>query len=436
MKLKYLLATGCCLLATILVAPALAATSINGEIKLDERVYADGSTNQISWNRAEFKLKIASELSSQAAGYAELKLRTADGPDVSTLADLASKSKVSAYSLELKEAYIDIFGFPLSNLDIRAGKQRIAWGAADKLNPTDNLNPYDFTDFLDFGEKIPTNAMKLTGYFDNTTLTLAALPVFTPAAMPSTFDTSINGYINAYLPAGMTLVSSESQLTLPATTLGNSMYALKLARTIWGQDMSISYFKGFDSVPNMSNLTLTAVSATQMACALTMTYPEIQVLGYDLAGSFNDIGYWLEVASFTPDQADMTVISPAGTTTTEVGQYTKYTLGWDYTFTYDVYVNQQWMHGFFDERGSTLSDFLITRIEKKIMDDDVLLALNWLAEYKNGVVGNMFGPKVSFYPADATEIELGGFNITGAAGSKLSTWENMDQVYLRFKYSF
>ncbi|MEA3494243.1 MAG: hypothetical protein U9R38_07685 [Candidatus Margulisiibacteriota bacterium] len=35
-----------------------------------------------------------------------------------------------------------------------------------------------------------------------------------------------------------------------------------------------------------------------------------------------------------------------------------------------------------------------------------------------------------------TEIELGVFSIDGDIGSKLETLETLDQVYLKFKYSF
>jgi len=44
-----------------------------------------------------------------------------------------------------------------STLDIRIGRQRIAWGTADKLNPTDNLNPDDLEDIFDFGKHLDSN---------------------------------------------------------------------------------------------------------------------------------------------------------------------------------------------------------------------------------------------------------------------------------------
>ena len=42
----------------------------------------------------------------------------------------------------LREAYVDL---RLKRWDVRIGKQIIAWGRADRINPTDNLTPRDFT---------------------------------------------------------------------------------------------------------------------------------------------------------------------------------------------------------------------------------------------------------------------------------------------------
>ena len=43
---------------------------------------------------------------------------------------------------ELREAFVDLrFG----HLDVRAGRQMIAWGRADGVNPTDNLSGQDLT---------------------------------------------------------------------------------------------------------------------------------------------------------------------------------------------------------------------------------------------------------------------------------------------------
>jgi len=61
-----------------------------------------------------------------------------------------------ANRLQLREAYLDLNGLLHSSIDIRIGRQRIAWGSADRLNPSDNLNPQEFEDFWDFGRHTPS----------------------------------------------------------------------------------------------------------------------------------------------------------------------------------------------------------------------------------------------------------------------------------------
>lgn len=418
---------------------ASAEVNLNGYVKLDERVGLEDSGN-IIWNRTTLGLKTKASLSEQVAGYWELRVQTLDSPYVTLGSDLATRDKVSPLEVELREAYLDVYAFPLNNMDVRAGKQRIAWGTADKLNQTDNLNPYDFTDLSEFGEKMPTNALKLTAYLGDTTLTSAVVPVFTPSIMPSTYNSSLTAYLANLVPPGLTLATVDSSVVLPTNKIGNSMYAFKLSRNVMGYDMSLSYFNGYDSVPNIANMTLTAVSSTQAAGSITQNYPKIQVVGYDFAGSFRGIGLWAEFAFFKPENVISEIITPLGTATSEVGNYTKYTLGCDYTFANGLYLNSQFMHGFFDERGENLTDFLMTRVEKKFLDDKVKLALTWAGELElNGtkkLIGNLFGPQIVFYPADATEIELGAFSIHGDIGSKLEILDMTDQVYLKFRYSY
>ncbi|MFC1496251.1 hypothetical protein ACFL52_02430 [Candidatus Margulisiibacteriota bacterium] len=398
---------------------ASAEINLNGYIKLDERLGLENK-GEITWNRATLGLKAKSEQSGQVSGYSELRFFT----------------QVASLEVELREAYIDFFVFPFANTDLRIGKQRIAWGTADKLNPTDNLNPYDFTDLLDFGEKDGSIAIKSTTYINDNTLTLAYLPVFSSSIMPATYNSSLNSAVSAYLPTGFSLASLATTTTLPQNHVRQSMFGVKLDRNIKGLDMSFSYFSGWDSVPNLSNLSLQAVSATQMAGTLTLNYPRITVLGYDLAGSFSGIGFWAELANFNPENLTQTVAlpTPLPTVTSTINNYTKYTLGFDYNFTNGIYLNSQFMHGFYDERGSNLTNLLFATAEKKFMDEKLAAKLVWAGDLDK--TGYILGPQLSYTPYDATEIEVGVFSIDGQTGSKLSSMKTMDQLYMKVKYSF
>lgn len=64
---------------------------------------------------------------------------------------------------ELREAYVDV---RLGRLDLRLGKQIIVWGRADRLNPTDNLTPRNFTLLApdDNDQRVGITGMKASYY--------------------------------------------------------------------------------------------------------------------------------------------------------------------------------------------------------------------------------------------------------------------------------
>jgi hypothetical protein len=416
---------GIIILLIMLCSAVGAETTWNGYIQLDERQSTSTPMSGLySWNRARLELKAKSEISGQVIGFAELRLQTLDKPQVTQGADLSSKEKVFPMQIELREAYIDLLGYPFGKTDLRAGKQRIAWGVSDKMNPTDNLNPYDFTDLLDFGEKIPANAIKTTFYLADNTATLAFLPLFTPSVMPANYMDVLLSTIQAGLPSGTTITSFESAVNLPAAIGQNSMYGLKLSRNVGGYDVSVSYFNGYDSVPYTSQVNIIPLGLTQVACQVTQSFPKIEVWGADLAGDIRGAKVWLEAANFKPLDIPM-------------GNYTKYTVGGDYNFIDGTYANAQFVHGFFDDRGANLTDLIFAKLEKKFFNDKMKAGLTWGGEITSRkVVGYLIGPELVFYPADATEITLASFTLDGDTGTKLGSWKDLDQAILKFKYSF
>ena len=84
----------------------------------------------------------------------------------------------------LREAYLDLSRGPL---DLRIGKQIIAWGRADRINPTDNLTPRDYTLLFpdDDDQRLGAPAVKATYHLQRgLTVTAIALPVFDPTTIP------------------------------------------------------------------------------------------------------------------------------------------------------------------------------------------------------------------------------------------------------------
>lgn len=172
----------------------------------------------------------------------------------------------------LREAYLDL---TLGPVDIRAGQQIIAWGRADRINPTDNLTPRDFTLLVvdDADRRSGTPAVRTTVYRETLSFTAVWLPGFTPDTVP----------IRVPEP---TATLAEQR---PGGLLGQ--WAVKLDHTGKSLDWSVSYFDGFDLTPNLG---IGSIDASGVE--LLQRHPRIQVIGADAAVAVGRYGLRAEAA--------------------------------------------------------------------------------------------------------------------------------------------
>lgn len=438
-------------LLILICAKSLADTELNGFIKSDNRllVSEDKLTFVDIYNT--LRLKVNAKVSDKVYAFSSLDLRYHDFSRTESPAELGEREKINPLDLGVWEAYVDLFGFPLENLDLRIGKQRIAWGTADTLNPTDNLNPDDFSDPLDFGRKLPTTAFNATYYLGDYTLTGIWQPALRPVLLPQTGFTFAQEMPSLPLPPTLTVAEREKRLLLPEWSLKNSMFAAKLKSTLLNVDSSLSYFRGFDDIPILKSITATPIDATSLKITSELSFPKLNVIGADLAGEFFSIGFWGEGAIFLPDEESVLLITapgPQGTPQTEKQTmlkdeaYFKYTVGLDYTFKGGIYINAQYMHGFFHERGQeNLQDYIIARVEKEFFNEELKVALNGGVEIKEfddikNNIGYIVVPELTLKPADNVEITLGTFLLDGKDRTLFGQWKDQDQAYLKVKVDF
>lgn len=388
---------------------------LGGFVKMDKRIIvSDGLSNGDTFGkvRAEGKYNITDDFFTLVSS----EIRYYDFP---LLEDLPAVDEIeSDYPLDilLWEAYFEFSQFISENLDIKIGKQRIAWGTADKFNPTDNLNPNDLTDFLDFEAKIPSWALKVSYYFGDSTLTGVWVPFFEPALFPRGGTAFYLGQV-------------PDKVEVPTRTFGNGMFALKFSGTAFNLDYSLSYFKGFDDIPIPVKIDPSA--------GLEMGFPEMQVFGFDFAGEFRSVGFWGEMALSFPEE-----IKLGSRVLLSDEPYLKYTFGADYTFKNGIYLEAQYVHGFFTERGGeNLSDFLIGKIERKFLNDDLRLELSGGLEAKDADSikeshGTVLGPEISYRPMDNLELAVGAYLFGGKSGTLFGNLKDQDQLYFEATFSF
>jgi hypothetical protein len=194
---------------------------LSGELLTDQRFLLE-SPNDWAWNENRLTLSFDKKITANSKFYSEVWLRNIGLPGITQSSDLYNKGIVDPYNLEIREAYIQLYGFLTKNLDVTIGRQRIVWGTADKLNPTDNLNPLDLEDILDFGRRRGSDAINLSYYLNNDfSLQGVFIPFFQPANMPVGFFANALTP-NMELPDGMNLQSFNDTIVMPRYNLGES----------------------------------------------------------------------------------------------------------------------------------------------------------------------------------------------------------------------
>ena len=340
---------------------------------------------------------------------------------------------------------------------MKIGRQRITWGTADKLNPTDNLNPYDLEDILDFGRHRGSDAISF-GYYFNSEFSLqgAYIPFFQPANMP------VGIFANALTPAmelpqGMTLMEFTDQINMPAYNLGESSTAgLKFKGFAAGFDFSLSYVWGRDGMPISTYNTLTPVDAIGgISINSDLTFYRTHIFGADMAGSIGGIGVWAEAAAFLPESEvvmtnDLSAMYalPTGSVTQdsvilEKEVYVKFIIGADYNFANGTYLNIQYLHGFINERGTdNLNDYFFVQLERKFFDDKLKispLAGGFIVSDWESVENNyalVYVPNISYMATDNAEITISAAIFDGKGDNIFSGLKDYNMMMFKIKYSF
>ncbi len=421
--------------------PLAAQVHLGGYLETYNRYWVHADSGRWTWNENRLQIQLEGSPSENLHFYGELRLRGFGFPQTDILSDLQrlEKDRVYPWSLEIREVYADLYDFVVPGLDLRIGRQVIAWGTADKINPTSNLSPYDFEDFFDFGAKLGVNALRAMYTHEPWSFELDFVPVFTPAVLPH------GAWSSAFMGPGMPVPDTTPKITPPVPNMRNAQMGVKLSTTLWDWDFSASYYRGFDGLPMPDTIAMDFFPSVRVH----MRYPKIQVFGLDFAGSLGHIGVWGEGALFVPETFISWIIPPdppfpfADTLLHKDRPYLKFVFGGDYTFNNGLYLNAQYIHGFLHERGpDSLNDYVVLRTEKKFLDDQLTLAPltvaveipDWSKTSEN--YGFAWIPEVKFAPTDNVELRLGAFVLDGKGTSLFTRLKDHDEVYFRVKLSF
>jgi hypothetical protein len=386
-----------------------------------------------------------------------------------TANELGTIYAVQPVEITLDEAYFLYTDFLFPGLDLTVGKQRISWGTADKLNPTDCLNPLDFSDPFDFGRKLPTLAFNLTYYFpelegilENSFLQL----VFEPYSAIARENLLIKekreeGMASGFLSQGLVYdpgCTFSDKVNTPSLNIKNYLLAGKLGGTLAGFDLGLSYTIRINDLPYIRTISIDAVPNIT-AQEYTLSYYREHIVGFELAKDLGFVLAWAEAAVFFQEEHKSTTLMNglpvASAKTVWAEPYVKYTVGFDKSLSGGFYINLQYCHGFFGERGNKgperLEDYLLLRLEFLTLDDKLKFGLTGLGNINNiyeAFEANDFGDYLSDYyaflagfdveylPTPNLSIKAGFLLFDGKKTTTLGQYKDMDLFFVKCEYSF
>jgi len=429
----------------------------SGSLLTDERFLLQ-SPNDWAWNENRLTLELGKKFKNDKGKfYSEVWLRNLGLPSINSNADLYNKNIVAPYNLEIREAYVQLYGFLTKNLDLKIGKQRITWGTADKLNPTDNLNPYDLEDVLDFGRHRGSWALNLEYYFGRDfSLQAVYIPIFQPANMPiGIFAEALTPTIE--MPPPFVLEGITDEVIMPAFDLGESAtMGAKFKGFAGGIDFSVSYIWGRDGFPIGTYNTITpADTLGGVNVNVQTSFFRQHIFGADLATSIGGVGVWAEAAAFLPENevvmtTDLSALfpgSPVPVTTDSVvlknEVFVKFVVGADYNFANGMYLNFQYLHGFINERGrDALNDYFFIQYQMKFFEDKLkftpvaggFIVSDWEDVENNYSI--IYAPELSYMATDNAEIILSTALFNGKGDNVFAKFTDYNMFMFKVKYSF
>jgi hypothetical protein len=345
-------------------------------------------------------------------------------------ADFADHDRDRVY---VEELYAD---FSYKALDLRVGRQILAWGKADLVNPTDHLSPRDFTDPLESDdERRGVWGVRPRLQLGKVLLEGALVPAFSASILPfgsPRWSPPLPSRIPNPLDRGQSIpVTSVVVTSEPATTFANMQYATKVSGTVRGWDLSASYFDGWEDVPHQRReLTVSEGTGT---LRITPEYLRKRAVGGDVAtvvGSFTVRG---EAAYVHPD-------SP-----TEPNHF-QYVLGVERTFgdlmaRGGTFLLVQWVHTVLP------ADFVPPALDFNYLfqkSTTVRVQRNLSATVQVGVEGLYEWARRGYYVQPAASYKFGdhvrveGFVdlLGGRPADFFGLYEQNKRVQFRVRYSF
>lgn len=184
---------------------------------------------------------------------------------------------VDGTSADLVEAWLRLTS---GDLSIKAGRQIIVWGRADRLNPSDVLSSRDYTLLVASDDEQRRGMAMVQARLGLGDFTLDGywLPEFRDNRFP--LDPA---------PVGAVVIADEK-------VDDKSQFAMKLDRSGGSIDWSLAWFHGTDRTRDFVRVPLPPQSRPGSFTGVQQRFPKVDVFAADLAGTLGRIGWRAEIA--------------------------------------------------------------------------------------------------------------------------------------------
>lgn len=398
---------------------------LGGFLELDQISYAEEKEAKINArNQGIVHLELESNVSKKYKFFGGVEIRN----------DLSDDERNRVF---VDEAFVDIY---TKNIDFRIGKQIITWGEADAINPTNNINPIDYSDLLDIDdERIGVFAIQAKYYVNDFTFEGVVIPVYQSSLLPRQNSRWFRDFPEAVnlgtglIPAQFDLLATQE----PMSGLRQTQFALKMAVTLGGWDTSVSYYNGFDDLPSFSQTfspTLEGVTVSVL--------PEIyrlQVFGADFSTTLDTVGLRGEAAYFLTEDS-------GGNNPIIDDSFIQYVFGIDHVFSdiigeNNLFVITQWVHQILlsgDEvsnlnLNNVFQESILLRAEYEIGNFS-LLTLQGTYDFK---ARNFYiQPEFSYDLSSGLNVSVFADILGGAQDTFFGFYEDNKRLQFRMKYNF
>ena len=465
---------------------------LGGTVKLYTSIYTQGGpgggllphdAGDFALTRAALWLKLNGYASDNVSFRARVDFIYTHDHDLDRLSDLESvsgfSSEVQDLDIYFREASFKIMDLAVPGLDLIVGRQRVRWGTSDEYNVIDNLNPVDYANLYSFDPDYFVDHIPMDGFtleyqvpvdFDLKIQGVYYL-YFRPSPLPAGFEgflTASQGIRLDELTAPIGLPPGTSHVEIsdfPEYNVENGVFGLRLSGNFFNFDLGLSYFHGYQALPLPEEI-ITDLTGEVPTIEGFYGYPQLDVVGFDLAGELYSVGIWAEVGVYIPEKQDTVVLvrTPLGDLEDRFPlldrPYTKCTVGFDYTFGVGegLYWNTQFNHGFYDEFGYTteadevlglnqarflgkLEDYYLTFLEYSFLSDTLTVKLEFMlevADYSDFSRHTtwVLSPEIEYIPFDGTSIRISYLTFNGSDATKLGAFSDSDLVYVLMKAFF